>query len=114
MIKGISIVLYERVEISRDPFNAPVYEEIPITVNDVLVAPMSDEEIVNTLNLTGRKAKYQLAIPKGDEHDWANKRVRFFGEDWRVIGHGVQGIEANIPLRWNRKIQVESYVESRN
>jgi hypothetical protein len=35
--------------------------------------------------------------------------VDFFGHSWRVIGFGTEGIEANIPLSWNKKIMVERY-----
>lgn len=114
MIKGIPITLHEVTQTGVDGFNRPIYTETPVTVNDVLVAPLSDEEILETQNLTGKKAVYQMAIPKGDTHDWENRRVSFFGKDWRVIGHPTEGIEANIPLRWNKKVKVESYVSESN
>lgn len=110
MIKGITVTLYEVTQTDIDGFGRPIYTETAVPVNDVLVAPLSDEEILDTVNLTGKKAKYQLAIPKGDAHDWENRRVSFFGEDWRVIGKPTIGIEDNIPLRWNKKVKVESYV----
>lgn len=76
----------------------------------MLVAPVSSDEVLSTVNLTGKTAVYQLAIPKGDTHEWENRRVSFFGADWRVIGKPVEGIEENVPLRWNKKVKVESYV----
>lgn len=109
MIKGICVTLYETAQTGVDAFNRPVYAETPVAVENVLVAPLSDEEVLETLNLTGKRAKYQLAIPKGDVHDWENRRVSFWGSDWRVIGHPTEGIEANIPLLWNKKVRVESY-----
>lgn len=66
--------------------------------------------MLDTYNLSGRKAVYQLAIPKGDTHDWsAGKRVSFLGEDWRIIDIPTEGIEYMIPLSWNKKVQVERY-----
>lgn len=109
-MRGITVVLYERTQTGVDAFNRPVYTEVAKQVNNVLVAPLSDEEIVNTLNLTGRRAKYQLAIPKGDAHTWEGNSVEFFGEKWRVIGKPTSGIDDLIPLRWNTKVKVESYV----
>lgn len=91
-----------------DAFNRPVYSEVPVSVDNVLVAPVSSQEQLDTLNLTGRKAQYQLAIPKGDSHVWEGQRVRFFGETWRVIGKPIKGIDALIPLEWNQKVMVES------
>lgn len=108
MIKGITVTLYTVTQTGADAFNRPIYEETAVPVENVLVAPLSDEEVLDTLNLTGKKAKYQLGIPKGDAHDWENRKVRFFGEDFRVIGHPTEGIESMIPLGWNKKVKVES------
>ena len=108
-IKGITITLYEEQQTDTDPFGAPIIEEVPVEVENVLVSPTSSDDVVNTLNLTGRKAVYTLAIPKGDTHDWENKKVRFFDEDWRVFGIPLQGIEELIPLDWNKKVTVERY-----
>ena len=109
MIKGIPVVLYERTEIGRDEFDHPVYEEHPVTVENVLVAPASTTEILDAVHLYGKKAVYNIAIPKGDEHEWKDCRVDFFGQHWRVISFPQQGIEENIPLDWNQKWMVERY-----
>ena len=109
MIKGIAVVLHERKPSGRDEFNHPIYTEIPVTVENVLVAPASTTEILDTLNLTGKKAVYNIAIPKGDAHTWKDCRVDFFGESWRVIGFPQQGIDENIPGPWNQKWMVERY-----
>lgn len=111
MLKGITVTLYTVTQTGVDDFNRPIYAETAVQVPNVLVAPLSDTEILDTVNLTGKKATYQLGIPKGDTHDWENRRVSFFGEDWRVIGHPTEGIDAMIPLRWNKKVKVESYVQ---
>lgn len=50
---------------------------------------------------------YTLGIPKGDAHDWIDRKIGFFGEIWRTVGTPVQGIEANIPLCWHKKVCVE-------
>ena len=109
MIKGITVTLHERVMTGRDAFNAPVYEYQPVAVDNVLVAPVSTTEAQEMLDLTGKKVVYQLAIPKGDQHEWENQKVTFFGEDWRVVGFETEGIEDLIPLAWNKKVQVERY-----
>lgn len=111
MIKGITVTLYSRTQTGTDAFNAPIYTEEPVAVADVLVAPMSDEEILDTLNLTGRRAKYQLGIPKGDTHIWEGCEVGFFGQRWRVIGQPTEGLDHLIPLRWNKKVKVESIAQ---
>ena len=109
-MRGITITLYDRTQTSVDALNNPVYKETPVSVDNVLVAPVSSTEVLDTFNLTGRKAVYQLAIPKGDTHDWtAGKKVNFFGEDWRIIELPEEGIEKLIPLQWNKKVRVERY-----
>lgn len=109
-MRGITVTLYETVQSGVDAFNAPVYTEAPVYVENVLVAPSTTEEVLDTFNLTGRKAVYQLAIPKGDDHDWsAGNKVSFFGNDWRIIEIPTEGIDHLIPLDWNKKVQVERY-----
>lgn len=108
-IKGIPVVLITQKEIGRDPFGKPITEDVEITVHNVLVSPTSTDDMVNQLNLTGKKAVYTLAIPKGDTNVWEDQEVRFFGERWRVFGFVTQGIEELIPLDWNKKVMVERY-----
>ncbi len=107
---GITVILHDRTQTGTDALNAPIYTETETAVENVLVAPMSDEEMLEAYNLTGRRARYQLGIPKGDTHDWsAGKKVTFFGKDWRVIGYPTKGIDKLIPLSWNMKVRVEDY-----
>ena len=109
-MKGVNVILYDRVVTGVDALNHPIYAETAQTVENVLIAPMSTNEILENYNLTGRKAVYQLAIPKGDAHDWtAGKRVDFFGKSWRIIDIPEEGIEDLIPLSWNKKVRVETY-----
>lgn len=109
MIKGITVTLYEREKSGEDEFRNPTYSEHPVEVDNVLVYPASTTEILDTLNLIGKKAVYNIAIPKGDNHNWQDNRVDFFGCSWRVIGFPQRGIESNIPLDWNEKWMVERY-----
>ncbi len=108
-MKGIDITLYEKTQSGTDEADAPVYTETPVTVHNVLVGEPSAEEITTELQLTGRRLAYTLAIPKGDEHDWTNVTVEFFGRKFRTYGAVTEGIEALIPLSWNRKVKVERY-----
>lgn len=108
-MKGIPITLYNKVEIGRDAFNKPIYDDVPETVENILIEPLSDSEVLETLSLTGRKAVYRIGIPKGDQHGWTDKKVSFFGQDFRTIGIPIEGIEEMIPLEWNKKVTVERY-----
>lgn len=108
-INGITVTLYNKTVDSTDGFGDPIYTETGVSVYDVLVYPSSAQEILEMTNLYGKKAVYTLAIPKGDTNTWEDKRVSFFGEDWHTFGIPTEGIEANIPLRWNKKVMVERY-----
>ena len=108
-MKGIPIILYNKTVIGRDAFNKPIYEEVPETVENILIEAISSTEVLETLSLTGRQAIYRLGIPKGDQHDWVDKKVHFFGQDFRTIGIPIEGIEEMIPLEWNKKVTVERY-----
>lgn len=108
-LHGVTITLFERVQSGTDPFNRPVYTETAVPVENVLIGEPSTQDIVDVLNLTGKKLAYTLAIPKGDAHEWTNRTVEFFGERFRTIGEPTQGIEGLIPLEWNKKVKVERY-----
>lgn len=108
-LKGITVTLYDKTQTGTDGFGDPVYQETAVDVDNVLVYPTSSTEVLETTNLYGKKAVYTLAIPKGDEHDWEDKKVSFFDEDWRTFGIPTKGIEDNIPLDWNTKVMVERY-----
>ena len=109
MIKGITVTLITRTQNGTDPMGAPIYKESTTSVDNVLVAPTSSDDVVNQLSLTGRKAVYTLAIPKGDTNVWENQIVEFFGKRWKAFGIPTQGIDDLIPLSWNKKVMVERY-----
>lgn len=112
MIKGITIYLKETSDGGTDPFGMPVEgEPTLIPIDDVLVGEPSTDDVTSALSLYGKKVSYTIAIPKGDTHDWVNKEVVLpepFGGTYRTVGIPTAGIETNIPLRWNKKVRLES------
>lgn len=108
---GITVTLYKQTAGDADALNRTTYTESAVNVNNVLVGQPSSEEVLDTLNLTGRRAVYTLGIPKGDTNDWTDKVVEFFGHKFRTIGMPTEGIEDMIPLQWNKKIQCEAINE---
>ena len=108
-MRGVTIILYDKVQTGVDAFNRPVYEDVATTVDNVLIGEPTTEDIINELNLAGKHLAYTLAIPKGDTHEWNDRKVEFFGEVFRTYGEPTQGIEHLIPLSWNKKVKVERY-----
>ncbi|MCC8135066.1 MAG: hypothetical protein LIO40_00030 [Ruminococcus sp.] len=91
LIKGIDIELYSGSE-TEIVSNVLVGE--PSTIG---TGEMSD----------GKMLAYTLGIPKGDEHQWTDRIVGFFGRKFRTVGLPEEGIEENIPLIWHKKVKVE-------
>lgn len=109
-IRGINVTLYAPVEVGRDRLDAPVYEDQPCEVGNVLVCPLAGEDASTAQHLYGSRAVYELCIPKGDTHQWtAGSRVDFYGESFRIIGTPVRYMEHLVPLCWNMKVRVERY-----
>lgn len=108
MIKGITIKLHIKGQTGTDPFGAPVYGDTIEEVANVLVGEPDAQAVATDLQIDGKRLAYTLAIPKGDTHDWENTEVEFFGEKFRTYG-ATEGIEAMIPLSWNKKVKVERY-----
>ncbi len=108
-IKGMTVVLIDKVKTGTDPFDAPIYEDKEIPVENVLVSPTSSDDVINQIQLYGKKSTYTLGIPKGDEHDWEDKEVQFFGKKYRTFGPIIEGIESMVPSKWHKKVMVERY-----
>lgn len=108
-IKGIRIKLIEKIETGLDEIGSPIYKENPVLVDNVLVAPVSSDDVIYSTNLYGKKAVYVLGIPKSDRHTWEGQEVEFFGQRWKTFGKSTQGIDDLIPLEWNKKVWVEAY-----
>lgn len=115
-LSGITVTLYEEVETGKNPFGKPICEEVPTKIENVLVGEPSSDDITTSTQLYGKTIKYMLGIPKGDTHDWTNKKVSWidaYGITHEVMTFGfpITGIEANIPaqLPWHMKVRCEAY-----
>lgn len=112
MIKGITVQLIKKTEGDPDPIGNPTYRETKISVNDVLVGEPSTDDVTDSLQVYGKMLAYTLGIPKGDTNDWIDTEVELpapFEGKYRTFGYPTAGIEANIPLKWNKKVKVERY-----
>ena len=108
-MKGITVQLIKKVQTGTDAFNAPVYTESTVDVDNVLIGEPNTEDVTSDLQMYGKRCAYVLAIPKGDANEWEDQIVSFFGKRWRVYGNVTQGIEHLIPLSWNKKVHVEAF-----
>ena len=109
-MRGITVELHIKEAVTEDDFGAPVYADRIVEVDNVLVGEPTTEDIASDLSLYGKRLAYTLAIPKGDDNDWTDAEVRFFGQRFKTYGDVTQGIDHLIPLAWNKKVKVERYV----
>lgn len=113
-MRGLTVTLYEVAQTGTNPFGEPVYTEMPVEVANVLVGePTSDEMAVATA-LYQKTIKYMLGIPKGDQHNWVDKKVSWtdaYGMTHvcHTVGFPITGIEANIPTPWHAKVRCEDF-----
>lgn len=108
-LKGIDIILIDKVKQGVNDFGENIYETVEKIIPNVIISPTSNDDVINTLNLTGKKAIYTLGIPKGDTNDWEDKEIIFFNKKWHSIGFTIEGIEDMIPTQWHKKVMVERY-----
>lgn len=115
-ITGIDVTLYVQEQTGTDPFGKPVYKETATTVSNVLVGQPNDDEILSSVSLYGKKIEYMLGIPKGDTHDWTDKKVEWtdsYGtkHTCQTFGFPITGIEANLPSQvpWHKKVRCAVY-----
>lgn len=111
-MKGMTIQLIKKTQSGTDPFGAPIYEESSVDVVDCLVGQPQSTDVINSIDLDGRRLAFVVGIPKTDTNDlddWTDADVIIFGKRFRTIGFPSVGIEENIPLRWKGYIGVERY-----
>jgi hypothetical protein len=109
MIQGTTITLINKTRSGTDPFNAPIYSETQTEVENVLVAQPSASQVIDQMNLYGKRLAYTLGIPKGDTHIWKEQDVIIFGERFHVFTEVTKGIEENVPGPWHHTYGVERY-----
>lgn len=113
-MKGITVTLYGKTQTGTDPFGAPIYEETGVDVENVLVGEPTTEDFTSSTMLYGKQISFMLGIPKGDNHDWMDKKVSWtdaYGHTYvcRTFGFPITGVEANIPGPWHMKVRCEQY-----
>lgn len=106
-MRGITVGLHVRVQTGVDALNNPIYSSSVENVANVLVGEPSTDDITTSISLYGKRIQYMLGIPKGDTHNWKDTEVEIFGRTFRTFGDTIEGIEANIPTPWHKKVRVE-------
>ena len=113
-MRGTTVTLYELTQTGVDELGVPIYTETPVTVDNVLVGEPTTEDIATSTALYQKQIRYMLGIPKGDTHDWMDRKVSWtdsYGitHVCMTFGFPITGIEANIPTKWHMKVRCEDF-----
>lgn len=113
-MRGITVTLYTTTETGRDALNNPIVTETAETVENVLVGEPSTDDYTSSVALFGKQIRFMLGIPKGDTHDWTDKKVTWTDAQGNTqmvhtFGFPIMGVEANIPGPWHMKVRCEQY-----
>ena len=112
IVKGLTVTLYEKTELSVDDFGQKTYTEEPVEVNNVFIQPVADDGITSNLEIAGTHNAYVLHIPKGDAHKWEDSIV-YLPEPYnlkvKTYTSGMIYRNDLVPLDWNKQIKAEIY-----
>lgn len=109
-MRGVTVTLYGKTRTGDDPFGTPVYTETAERVDNVLVGEPSTDDITTSTDLFGKRIDYMLGIPKGDTHEWKDRRVEWTDACGRTIrcetfGFPITGVEHLVPTPWHMKVR---------
>lgn len=109
LLHGVPIQYVHRKKVSEDEWHQPIFGEEYETIDNVLVAPVSQMGIPEQEDLQKKKKQKMLGIPKGDNHDWKDCVVLIDGERYESVGFPEEGIEDLVPGPWHKKVKVQLY-----
>ncbi|MGO3147087.1 MAG: hypothetical protein ACTIJ6_05340 [Leucobacter sp.] len=109
MIRGETVVVEQELRTGTAPGNTPIYEWVPETVDDVLVAPGAREDVVDSNRPEGVRVAWTLHFPKTFNASLRGARISVRGEEARsVIGDPKPYTLANTPTRWHMPVELEA------
>lgn len=111
-LKGVTVTLYSLVQRGVDAFNAPLFNETEVAVDNVLIEPAANDAVVSDLDLYGKHMAYVLHIPKGDTHNWKDTKVKLpvpWDVTVKTYGDCIVYDPDTTPLAWNKKVKAEIY-----
>lgn len=106
---GMQLVFKQRVEQSRDALNNPVYGTQDITVDDCLVAPITEPSSAREQQAMDQsRDQIRIHLPKAFDGDVSGSTVQYDGKTFKVDSDSVVFMLENTPTRWNRYFRAEA------
>lgn len=103
---GETVTITQRSEVGRDGFNNPIFEDTETDVENVLVAPATGDDVIESVRPEGSEVKYTLYFPKTFVGKLENERVKVRGDWLDVIGCPDCFDLNNCPTDWNMVVKV--------
>ena len=109
MIEGMQITFIKQVANGVDALNDPTYTTQEITVDDVLVAPITEPANARESQaLAQSRDQVRVHLPKASNDDISNSTFVYDGKTFRVDSDSVKFMAANTPGRWDRYFRAEN------
>lgn len=106
---GMEIVFTQKVAGAVDDLNNPTYTTQEITVDDCLVAPITEPTTAREQQaMEQSKDQVRVHMPKTDSTDVGNSEFTYDGKVFRLDSSAVKFMDGNTPTRWNRYFRAES------
>ncbi len=105
---GMAITFSKQVADGTDELNDPTYTTQDITIEDVLVAPITEPANAReTQALEQSRDQVRVHLPKANDQDISDSTFVYEGKTFRVDSASVKFMDANTPTRWNTYFRAE-------
>lgn len=106
---GMEIVFTQKVANGTDDLNNPTYTTQQISVDDCLVAPITEPTTAREQQaMEQSKDQVRVHMPKASTADVGNSSFVYNGKTFRLDSSSVKFMDGNTPTRWNRYFRAES------
>lgn len=108
MISGMAITFKKQVAGAVDDLNDPTYTEEDITVQDVLIAPITEPSNAREAQaLEQSRDQVRVHLPKANDQDISDSTFVYDGKTFKVDSASVKFMDENTPGRWNTYFRAE-------
>ena len=108
MIAGTTLIFSKRTESGRDKLNNPVYTNTPISVDNCLIAPITEPVSIREQQAMNQsRDQVRIHLPKAFTGDVSGSSVSWGGKQWRLDSDSTVFMDENTPGDWNRYFRAE-------
>lgn len=106
---GMTITFNKKVAGTPDELNNPTYTTQAITINDCLVAPITEPNSAREQQAMDQsRDQVRVHLPKSSSADIGGSTFVYDGKTFTADSDSVKFMDSNTPTRWNRYFRAES------